>query len=120
VLPAIFGYLGAQGIKPASPPFARFHGGKPGDWDMEAGVCVPAPIAGDGRVTAGELPEGRAVVAWHVGPFDGLPAAWMRLRDAAVAEGLESSGGPWEVYWSDPAEVKDPSELRTELVYPIV
>ena len=31
-----------------------------------------------------------------------------------------AAGGPWEVYWSNPDEVKDPHELRTELIYPIV
>jgi effector-binding domain-containing protein len=120
ILPAIFGHLGALGITPTSPPFARFHGGTAGDWDLEAGVGVPAPIAGSGRITASELPAVRAAVTWHVGPYDTLPDAWMRFRDEAEAQGLNAAGGPWEVYWSNPDEVKDPNELRTELVYPIV
>jgi effector-binding domain-containing protein len=120
VLPAIFGHLGALGIKPTYPPFARFHGGTAGDWDMEAGVGVPAPIADAGRIKASVLPAVRAAVTWHVGAYDQLPAAWMRLRDEAEAQGLPAAGGPWEVYWSNPAEVQDPNELRTELIYPIV
>ena len=119
ILPALFGHLASQGVKPTYPPFARFHGGKPGDWDMEAGLGVPAPIADAGRVKASTLPAGRAAVAWHVGPYDGLPDAWMKLRDDADRRGLMSSGGPWETYWSNPGEVKDPNELRTELIYPI-
>ena len=119
ILPAIFGHLASQGIKPDYPPFARFHGGTPGDWDMEAGLGVPAPITSAGRIQASTLPAVRAAVVWHTGPYDQLPAAWMKLRDEADAKGLRSAGGPWEVYWSDPQEVQDPRELRTELVYPI-
>ena len=120
VLPAIFEHLASQEMQPTSPPFARFHGGGAGDWDMEAGVGVPAPIAGSGRIKASTLPAGRAAVAWHLGSYDKLPDAWTKLRDEAEAIGLKSAGGPWEVYWSDPGEVKDPHELRTELIYPIV
>ena len=119
VLPTIFAHLGAQGVAPTYPPFARFHGGKPGDWDMEAGVGVPAPIVETARVKAGLLPATRAAVAWHRGPFDKLPDAWMKLRDEAEARGLNSASGPWEVYWSNPKEVKDPNDLQTELIYPI-
>jgi effector-binding domain-containing protein len=120
VLPAILGHLASQGITPTSPPFARFHGGEAGDWDMEAGVGVPAPIADAGRIKASVLPAVRAAVTWHIGPYDNLPDAWMKFRDEAVAKGLRPPGGPWEVYWSNPEEVKDPNELRTELIYPIV
>ena len=109
VLPVIFGHLAAQGVRPTSPPFARFHGGTAGDWDMEAGVGVPAPIAGADRIKAGTLPAGRAAVAWHLGAYDTLADAWMRLRAEAEAIGLQAAGGPWEVYSSDPGEVKDPA-----------
>ena len=59
-LPAILAHLAAQGITPSYPPFARFHGGQAGDWDMEAGVGVPAPIADSGRIKASVLPAVRA------------------------------------------------------------
>jgi effector-binding domain-containing protein len=120
VLPVIFQHLASQRIQPTYPPFARFHGGQAGDWDMEAGVGVPAPIAGSGRINASTLPAVRAAVTWHVGSYDKLPEAWMKLRDEADAIGLQSAGGQWEVYWSDPGEVKDPNALRTELIYPVV
>lgn len=113
-------HLAAHGIEPASPPFARFHGGRPGDWDMEAGVGVPAPIAAAGRITAGVLPAVRASVRWHVGPYDQVPATWMGFRDEVEAKGLQPAGGPWEVYWSNPEAVTDRDELRTELIYSIV
>jgi len=120
VLPVIVGHLASQGVRPTSPPFARFHGGTAGDWDMEAGVGVPAPAIGSDRIKASTLPAVRAAVAWHLGAYDTLADAWMKLRDEAAALGLQAAGGPWEVYWSDPGEVKDPRELRTELIYPIV
>jgi effector-binding domain-containing protein len=48
----------------------------------------------------------RAAVTWHVGAYDKLPDAWMKFRDEAEAKGLRPAGGPWEVYWSNPEEVK--------------
>ncbi|HET6314939.1 MAG TPA: hypothetical protein VFG86_00670 [Chloroflexota bacterium] len=44
----------------------------------------------------------------------------MKVREELDAQGLRSAGGPWEVYWSNPEEVRDPNELRTEVVYPII
>jgi AraC family transcriptional regulator len=31
---------------------------------------------------------------------------------------VAAAGAPWETYLTDPAEVPDPAEWRTEVVYP--
>jgi effector-binding domain-containing protein len=99
-------------------PLARWK-----EWDGEAGtmqVAVPvkSEMAGSGRLEAGELPAGRALIATYVGPYDGLAAAWGEVHAKMEADGLEGCAAPWEQYVSDcattPAE-----ELQTIIVWPI-
>src|SRR5581483_12451225 len=73
VFPELFGWLGQRGIAPAGAPFFRYHRFADGQLEMEAGVPVGAPAAGDGRVEAGTLPAGRYASLVHTGSYDQLP-----------------------------------------------
>jgi effector-binding domain-containing protein len=101
------------------PPIARYQRFSAEAIDVECGFPVAAPLTGDARVRCVELHGGRAATVLHHGPYDGLPAAWQELRAWLEAQRLESAGPPWEIYWVDPQTAKDPSEIRTELVWPI-
>jgi effector-binding domain-containing protein len=119
LLPEVWRYLEGQGIQPAAPPFARYHGYGADRVDLEAGLAVTAPAPGAGRIAAGELPGGQAATTWHVGPYDTLPTAHHALEAWIKDAGREPAGGPWEVYWTDPGEEPDPAKWRTEVVWPI-
>ena len=117
LLPAV---MAVAGDAIAGPPFARWL-----EWDaaansglMELGVPVARPVAGRDDVAAGELSAGRAVVHWHVGPYDGLAKSWEFVRAWTTERGLVARGAPWEEYCSDCA-VTPPAELRTRIVWPI-
>ncbi|MDQ4028126.1 MAG: GyrI-like domain-containing protein [Actinomycetota bacterium] len=118
-LPAVWGHLDGAGIAPAGPPFALFHEYEPEKVDLETGFPVSERIEAGGRVQPTELPGGRAVVTWHVGPYDGLADAHNAVRAYIEDEGLEPAGPSWEVYWTDPGEEPDPSKWRTEIIWPI-
>ena len=55
----------------------------------------------------------------HEGSYDGLKDTYARLRAWIEAEGLVAGVGPWESYVTDPSEVTDPAQLRTEVVWPL-
>ncbi|MBL8755093.1 MAG: hypothetical protein JNK15_17450 [Planctomycetes bacterium] len=76
-------------------------------------------FAAKGRVQNSELPAGKAVMAWHVGPYDKLSVAHGLLRDHATAQKWKTRGGPWEIYWTDPGMVPDPARWKTQLFLPI-
>lgn len=118
VLPEVMAHLTATGAKMAGPPFSRYHSF--GDTvDLEAGIPVAKPIEAKGRVKNSELPAGKVVTAWHVGPYDKLGAAHLALQGYAKEHGLTAAGGPWEIYWTDPGMVPDPKKWRTQLFLPV-
>jgi effector-binding domain-containing protein len=117
--------LRIRGVAPAGPPFVRYHTFGEVETDVETGVPVAEPVDGQGRVSAGELPGGRAVVTVHLGSHDRLGEAYKRIGDWLAANG-EADGPAWEVYeWIDLREEPDlsrwpaPADWRAQLVQPI-
>jgi effector-binding domain-containing protein len=114
LLPEVMAHLTAIGAKTAGPPFSRYHSFGD-DVDIEAGIPVARPIQEKGRVKNSELPAGKAVTAWHIGPYEKLSEAHQGLMGYVAEKQLKAKGGPWEVYWTDPGMVPDPAKWRTQL-----
>ena len=78
------------------------------------GVPMPAGLVED-RVDAGTY-----ACLVHTGPYEGLPEAWMKMRDAlASGNGARRRQAPaCEIYWNDPTRTK-PAELKTEICVPV-
>lgn len=118
----VFGWLGERGAAPAGAPFWKYNVvDMPGRLEIEVGVPVAAPQAGDGRIVAGALPGGRYVTVRHVGSPDTLAAATGELLDWAAARGLkwDMTGERWgcrlETYLTDPAAEPDMNNWVTEI-----
>jgi effector-binding domain-containing protein len=125
-IPALLGYVQQGGARAAGPVFVRYHTFGKDETDMEIGIPVAEPVAGEGRIAAGELPAGPAIATWHIGAHNTLGEAYGRLTAWRDEQGRESDGPGWEVYcWIDPtqeggsADAQDPSSWRTQLVQPI-
>jgi effector-binding domain-containing protein len=119
ILPEVFAYLDARGVRPCGPPFTRYHSFDGTDCDIEAGFPVSETLEGGGRVEAGELPGGNVVSTVHVGPYEDLPKAHDALDAWLQQKGRKSRGPQWESYVSDPGAEPDPHKRRTELIWPI-
>lgn len=119
ILPEVFGYVQRAGAAPAGPPFARYTGWRESDCDLEGGIPVAQPAAGEGRIQAGEIGGCQALFAVHVGPYDRLREAWAAAEAWLAANGRSPAGAPWESYVTDPGEVPNPEEWRTEIYWPI-
>lgn len=119
LLPEVFAWLEeGHGIM-AGPPYARYHAGPEGKFDLEAGIPVAPPVVGDDRVHAGVLPGGRCAVATHVGPYERLSETHQRLHTFVADHGETVAGPPWEVYVTDPGEEPDPERWTTLVVLPL-
>jgi hypothetical protein len=127
-IPGLFAWLAERGTEPAGPPFLRYNViDMDRELQLEAGVPVAAPVAGDDRVRAGVLPGGRYAAVTHLGPFDQLVPAVRRLLDWAQGQGLTwdkqdtPDGEQWgcrlEIYPVNPDEQPDPAKWETELVF---
>jgi effector-binding domain-containing protein len=124
----VFAWLGAHGLEPAGAPFFKYDViDMDGLMDLEAGVPVAVPAAGDGQVVAGVLPSGRYVTVVHVGHPQGLARATGELLDWAAAQGLKwdmspgAKGEHWgsrlEIYLTDPSQQPDMSKWETQLAF---
>jgi effector-binding domain-containing protein len=118
LLPEVMAHLTATGARMSGPPFSRYHA-----WgeeiDLEAGFPVQAPIEGKGRIQNSKLPGGKIVTCWHVGPYDKLTGSHAALQAHLAQSKQKARGGPWEIYWTDPGMVPDPTKWRTQLLAPI-
>jgi effector-binding domain-containing protein len=112
--------LGAQGLSPAGPWFARYLRMVSDTLDFEIGVPVSSPVAPVGRVRPGQLPAARVARTVHHGAYDGLHAAWAEFGSWVAAKGLQPGPGFWESYLAGPESNPDPAAWRTELNMPLV
>jgi effector-binding domain-containing protein len=121
----VFAWLAAREIAPAGPPFVRFHViDMAARMDIEIGVPVAAPVAGDDRATAGELPAGRYAALVYTGVRNGI-AANKALLDWGAARGLawdrrdtpqgDAFAGRYESSLTDPATEPDMARWETEV-----
>lgn len=127
MLGALRNYLRQQGVRPAGPTFVRYHSFGASESDLELGVPVAEPLAGEGRVVGGTLPGGPALTLWHLGPHDDrLGEAYRRLHAWPGEHGRTIAAPGWEVHcWIDagkesgPEAWPAPADWRTLLVQPL-
>jgi effector-binding domain-containing protein len=86
--------------------------------NLEVGVELDAPFAGQGEVHASALPTGPVATTVHFGPYQQLHRAHQAVRDWCEHHGHALAGPNWEIYghWVD-AWNNDPSKIRTDVFY---
>jgi effector-binding domain-containing protein len=110
--------LARQGVPAGGPRFARYHSfGE--TMDLEAGMHVSVPIRPEGKVVPGSLPAGPAARTVHVGSYETLEDTYAAIAAWQERGGRSPSGGPWEVYLTDPSSEPDPARWRTEVLWPL-
>ncbi len=119
--PAVFAYVQESGLAFAGPPLARYPVTGTASLVIEGGMPVVELPASppEGEIEALTVPAGRAVVALHRGPYEGLPDTHIAIESYLVEHGLVALGPPWESYVTDPGERPDPASWETEVVQPI-
>ena len=115
----VYEYLQRSGQTPAGMPLAIYHRMEGDTVDLECALPVAAPMAGAGRIQAGELPAETAATVTHMGPYDNLRHTWEALTEWMASQGLAGAGAPWEVYVTDPGAEPDQSKWRTDIFFPV-
>ena len=118
----VFEFLGRNGIQPADAPFALYRNEDMQALDIEFGFPVQATdglaalIANEPELQLAELPEGKAAVALHTGPYMQLEKTYTDLTNWVKQQGLETSGVCFERYIDDPDSVAE-DKLKTEVYF---
>jgi effector-binding domain-containing protein len=85
-----------------------------GEMNIEVGVEVYQPFAGNERVVCSRTPAGLVATTAHFGPYNQLGEAHQAIHNWCADHGHALAGPSWEVYghWDD-----DPAKLRTDIFY---
>ncbi len=126
-MPVVGARIGELHAPVVGPPFARFHDYSASRVEIELGAPIAAVPPGlpdasglpDGEIGASALPAGDVAATVHEGPYETLAATYDRIEAWLARNGLVAGPGPWEVYLTDPAEVADPADYLTEVVWPL-
>lgn len=118
LLPKVFGYATQSGATLVGPPYVRYLDFGP-ELTLEAGLPVAPGASAHEDIELNELPAGAAISTIHTGPYDGLRAAYEALEAWMKDKGIPPRGAPWEVYLTDPGEVPNPAEWKTQVFWPI-
>jgi effector-binding domain-containing protein len=127
-LPEVFRWLAARGVEPAGPPFFKYNVvDMERELEIEVGVPVAQPMAGDDVVRPGVLPAGAYATVSHVGHPRQLVDVTAALLRWAADQGLSwdvsrtDHGERWgcrlELYKTDPAVEPDMNRWETELAF---
>lgn len=126
--PELFGWLAAQDIAAAGPPFIRYLViDMAAELQIELAVPVAVDISGSERIQPGVLPAGRYVTLRHTGPYDGLVASnaalqqWARQQEFTFDSWDTPAGSVWrgraEHYLTNPAAEPDPAKWEVDVAY---
>jgi len=112
-------YMERKNIEVVGPPFAVYHDYDQESCDMECGFPTAGPEKGEGNIKPSSAPGGKCVFTIYVGPYEKIMATYEMVKDFIRKEGLKPKKVMFERYLNDPATVKDPEELVTEIYWPV-
>jgi AraC family transcriptional regulator len=118
LLPAVFEFAVKNGIEFRSPPTSIYQEWGPGMVTLHAGMSVASASPGD-EIFVETLPACEAAVTIHTGPYDDLGDAHAAVEQYIAEQNLERAGPPREIYLTDPGEVPDPGDWKTQIVWPV-
>jgi effector-binding domain-containing protein len=119
LLPAVWRFLSERGIAPSGPPFTRYTDWRETDCDLDTGFPIATPVKTEGTTKTGTLGGCQAASAIHEGAYDTLAETYTLLFTLIHEQGRTVSGPTWEFYLTDPGELPDPKDWKTEIYVPI-
>lgn len=119
LLGAVFQHAITHGLELRSPPTTLYQAWGPGMVTIHAGLMVAAAANLPDAMFVETLPACEAAVAIHTGPYDGLADAHAAIEQFLAEQGLAKAGPPREVYLTDPGEVPDPAQWKTQIIWPV-
>lgn len=118
---ALFAHIGRCGAHPAGPPLALYFDEEfnPGQIDMAVCIPVTGQVAGGEGIEPTMLAGGLFASTMHRGPYDTIRESYDRLVSWMENSDYSPAGPDREVYLTDPCQTSDPSELLTEILWPV-
>ena len=120
ILGAVFQFAVTSGLELRSPPTTLYVEWGPGMVTIHAGLAIAtAPSQLPDGMLVETLPACEAAVAIHTGSYDGLADAHAAIDQFLDDQRLSKAGPAREVYLTDPGEVPDPAQWKTQVLWPV-
>jgi effector-binding domain-containing protein len=115
---AIIRYLGQIGEQPGDYTYAAYYNMDMQNLDVEIGFSVSKELPGKNNVKASKIPAGKYASCVYTGPYSEIEPAYNALTQWIKEKGYEVTGTAYEFYLNDP-DTTHPSELKTEILFPL-
>jgi effector-binding domain-containing protein len=119
LLGPVFQHAIKNGLELRSPPTTIYQEWGPGMVTMHAGMMIGAAVTPPAGMFVETLPATEAAVTIHTGAYEGLGDAHAAVEQWLAEQGLHKAGPAREIYLTDPGEVPDPKQWKTQLVWPV-
>ncbi len=117
----IMRFVKANQLNTKGHPFAIYQ-----KWDsvtmfsvMDMGIAVEKVENPGGRIKVETIPAHKVVMARYFGPYDKTGPYYYALQKYCLQTRIETVGGPWEIYVTDPMVEKDPLKVETDILFPV-
>ena len=110
----------ANGLAIAGYPITRYVDTGMGLWTVDFAMPLIEPAESSGEMSSDVLGDCAAAAAVHVGPYETLNETHSAIDQWIAEHGYEADSAPWEQYLTDPADVPDPTDWRTDVIWPLV
>lgn len=110
----LYSFIGQQHLKPGRA--MAFYESYSDPITMDVAVEVdhePAPLSG--RIKSRTIEGGEAVVAHYTGPYEEMEGPYNEITKWLRDNNRQPREMPFEVYLNSPSEVKDKTELKTDV-----
>ena len=111
--------IGAQKLEVVGAPFAIYYSQSSTNFEFDAALPVSKAGKDAGKVKAGKIAAGNAVVVSFYGDYSQTPLAHETADKFIASEKKQIIGAPWEEYVTDPQAEKDTMKWLTRVYYPI-
>jgi effector-binding domain-containing protein len=100
--------------------FMAWYNSTQAPWILEVGIetsGIPSQLTG--RIRSKTLKGSEVLIVHMWGPYDQLGQAYAEIQKWLKENNRKEKAAPFEVYKIDPAMVKDPSQIQTDVYQPI-
>lgn len=122
---ALYGQLQAhmqrKGIAPTGQPMSVHYTINDSIWDTEISFPVNEADAqpGSGGINSGQTYAGKVLAVTHMGDYMLLDDTHKEIKKYMEYKNLTAAGNAYEIYVTDPGNVPDTAQWKTEIYYPI-
>lgn len=100
-------------------PLAIYHSINEDNMEIECGIPVNEPFESKAGIICGKRAAGKYAFAIHVGSYETLEKTHTTIQKWISDHGFSISGGPIEVYLTDPQSEPNPGKWVTNIYYPL-